>query len=650
MTRYFVRTLAIALILVQTPFAVTPLYASPTVEDYGRLPAFAEAAISPSGNRVAMIATIEEFRTLMVFEGKELLQRINLGDVKVRDIEWASDDHILLDYSQTEKLWGFTTDKAEFYRTLVISPASDKPLLLFDKQRRITKATFGWYGVRDIDGKVYGFFGGVPMEKQGLYIDDYAFEGGPPALYKVDLTDMSATEVASRGGEAERRTWRVDAAGNVAATLILRDSDGGWRLLNSKNNEIAAGKNPLGGIWLVAFGPTGSTIIYGQENEANGSTSYFEIPLNGGDPNELFTNVDIEQFYVDPRTGNLLGYEEKSAAHKTFFFDPLLEKKFGKIARAFPKLNRSVADWSRNFGKVILVTNGNRDSGTWWTVDLDQLAASPIGDERPTIDPAEVGAISTIAYKAADGMEMDGILTLPPGREAKNLPIVLLPHGGPTSHDTERFDWWAQGLASRGYAVFQPNFRGSTNRDSAFVKAGHGEWGRKMQSDISDGLAHLAAQGIVDPKRACIVGASYGGYAALAGVTLQKGLYRCAVSVAGVSDLSMMVSTDIAESGSDPMLKRNLKVEIGSGRELKDVSPRHFAAQADAPVLLIHGKDDTVVPYKQSMVMVDELKDAGKPYEFVTLAGEDHWLSKSDTRLKMLQATIAFVERHNPAN
>lgn len=650
MTRHFVRTLAIALIFAQTPFAVTPLYASPTVEDYGRLPAFEEAAISPSGNRVAMIATIEELRTLMVFEGKELLQRINLGDVKVRDIEWASDDLILLDYSQTEKLWGFTTDKAEFYRTLVISPASDKPLLLFDKQRQITKATFGWYGIRDIDGKVYGFFGGVPMEKAGLYIDDYAFEGGPPALYKVDLTDMKTTQVASRGSEAERRTWRVDAAGNVAATLILRDSDGGWRLLNSEDEEIAAGKSPLGGIWLVAFGATGSSIIYGQQNEVDGGTRYFEVSLNGGEPTELFANADIEQFYADSRTGRLLGFQEKGLARKTFFFDPLLEKKFGKIARAFPKLNRSVADWNRNFDKVVLVTDGNGDSGTWWKVDLDQLAASPIGYERPAIDPAEVGPIRTVAYKAADGMEMDGILTLPPGREARNLPVILLPHGGPTSHDKEGFDWWAQGLASRGYAVFQPNFRGSTNRDSAFVKSGHGEWGRKMQSDISDGLAHLAAQGIVDPKRACIVGASYGGYAALAGVTLQKGLYRCAVSVAGVSDLSMMVSTDIAESGSDPMLKRNLKAEIGSGRELKDVSPRRFAAQADAPVLLIHGKDDTVVPYKQSMVMADALKDAGKPHEFVTLAGEDHWLSKSDTRLKMLQATIAFVERHNPAN
>ncbi len=250
--------------------------------------------------------------------------------------------------------------------------------------------------------------------------------------------------------------------------------------------------------------------------------------------------------------------------------------------------------------------------------------------------------------KSADGLDLEGILTLPVGKGSKNLPIIMFPHGGPTAHDEPRFDWWAQALASRGYAVFQPNFRGSTNKDAAFIEAGHGEWGRKMQSDISDGLSYLAAQGIVDPKRACIVGASYGGYAALAGVTLQKGLYRCAISVAGVSDLQMMVSTDIRESGSNPVLIRNLRAEIGKGRELRDVSPRRFAAQADAPILLIHGKDDVVVPYRQSTVMADALKDAGKPHELVTLDGEDHWLSKSATRQRMLEAVVTFVEKHNP--
>lgn len=171
-----------------------------------------------------------------------------------------------------------------------------------------------------------------------------------------------------------------------------------------------------------------------------------------------------------------------------------------------------------------------------------------------------------------------------------------------------------------------------------------------MGADISDGLAELAKLGVIDPKRACIVGASYGGYAALAGVTLQRGLYRCAVAVAPVSDLSDMFWTEYHESGRSEMLKRNLRESLGNPSGYAEVSPRRFAAKADAPILLIHGKDDTVVPFKQSSAMADALKDAGKPHELVVLAGEDHWLSRSATRQQMLEAAMRFVERHNPAD
>jgi dipeptidyl aminopeptidase/acylaminoacyl peptidase len=253
-----------------------------------------------------------------------------------------------------------------------------------------------------------------------------------------------------------------------------------------------------------------------------------------------------------------------------------------------------------------------------------------------------------VGYAAADGLKMEGVLTLPPGRPAKALPAVILPHGGPRYHDTVGFDWIAQAFASRGYAVFQPNFRGSTGYGDEFERAGNGEWGRKMQTDISDGLAELVRQGLVDPKRVCIVGASYGGYAALAGVTLQHGLYRCAVAIAGISDVYRMVNDEVEESNSDPMLIRNLKQELGQGRDLKAVSPVRFADKVDVPVLLIHGKDDTVVHFSQSTAMAEALRHAGKPVEFVTLTAEDHWLSKGETRLQMLQSSVDFVMRNNP--
>jgi dipeptidyl aminopeptidase/acylaminoacyl peptidase len=174
-----------------------------------------------------------------------------------------------------------------------------------------------------------------------------------------------------------------------------------------------------------------------------------------------------------------------------------------------------------------------------------------------------------------------------------------------------------------------------------------------MQTDLSDGARYLAAQGTVDPARVCIVGASYGGYAALAGATLDTGVYRCAVDVSGPADLSKLITWGSSREG-----RQGLQVErywtrfmgaqgVGDPH-LKAISPADHADKVTIPILIIHGKDDTVVPFEQSQIMADALKKAGKPYDFVVLNHEDHWLSRSDTRLQMLQATIDFLEKSNP--
>ena len=301
---------------------------------------------------------------------------------------------------------------------------------------------------------------------------------------------------------------------------------------------------------------------------------------------------------------------------------------------------------------MIIYTDGKDDSGSYWIVDIAKGSADIIGQAYPSVLPANVGPVRWVDYKAADGLEMHGVLTLPPGREAKALPLVVMPHGGPEAHDSPGFDWWAQAFAARGYAVFQPNYRGSTGSGNKFRDAGFGQWGRKMQSDISDGVAELAKQGIVDPKRACIVGASYGGYAALAGVTVQHGLYRCAVSYGGVADLAAMLRYERERTGGFSATTRYWKEFMGATTafetELNDISPIRLADHADAPVLLIHGKDDTVVTIDQSQSMERALTRAGKPVELVTFPGTDHWLLQEDSRVGMLKASVAFVMRHNP--
>jgi dipeptidyl aminopeptidase/acylaminoacyl peptidase len=216
--------------------------------------------------------------------------------------------------------------------------------------------------------------------------------------------------------------------------------------------------------------------------------------------------------------------------------------------------------------------------------------------------------------------------------------------------DVPGFDWWSQALASRGYAVLRPNFRGSDGLGKDFLDAGAGEWGRKMQTDLSDGVRHLAAQGVIDPARVCIVGASYGGYAALAGATIDRGVYRCAASVAGPSDLEKMLVFSLEKEGRNAFKywAGYMGVTGRASPVMAEISPIRNADKVSIPVLMVHGKDDTVVPYLQSTIMVRALQDAGKPVELVTLEGEDHWLSKTKTRLQMLQSVVAFLEKHNP--
>jgi dipeptidyl aminopeptidase/acylaminoacyl peptidase len=315
--------------------------------------------------------------------------------------------------------------------------------------------------------------------------------------------------------------------------------------------------------------------------------------------------------------------------------------------RAFPGLNVRLVDWSDSFERLLVSTDGVGDPGTWWLVDIKTGKATDLGSSYP-IKSSEVGPMRMFRYKAADGLDVEGVLTLPPGREAKKLPVVVLPHGGPADRDYPGFDWLAQAFASRGYAVFQPNFRGSTGYGAAFQKAGDGEWGRKMQTDISDGLAELVRQGIVDGSRACIMGWSYGGYAALAGVTLQQGIYRCAVSMAGVSDVERLSSTWMKESNRDQTTRRWIAQALGKGRDLRSVSPIRFVDRVAAPVLLIHGTNDTVVLPEQSSSMANALREAGKEAELLTLDKADHGLLEGEARLAMLEAAYKFIERHNP--
>ena len=277
---------------------------------------------------------------------------------------------------------------------------------------------------------------------------------------------------------------------------------------------------------------------------------------------------------------------------------------------------------------------------------------SQIASTSTELDRAKLAPRVPYSYAARDGVQIPGFLTRPLGAQGPT-PLVLLPHGGPAALEVGGYDWLAHFLASRGYAVLQPNFRGSGGLGKAWEDAGHGEWGTGvMQHDLTDGVAALVAAGIADPERVCIVGASYGGYAALAGAAFTPELYRCAAAIAGVADLGGMLSIERGRRGfASPTLaywRRAMGVdETGSANEkLEAASPAKHVEGIRAPVLLIHGHDDTVVPIAQSQLMQTALEGAGKSVQLVELEGEDHWLSRAPTRLAMLQALDTFLAEH----
>ena len=305
-------------------------------------------------------------------------------------------------------------------------------------------------------------------------------------------------------------------------------------------------------------------------------------------------------------------------------------------------------DYTPDWKKIIFYMDGELSSGDY--VEYFNGALDIVATLRPEIPPEAVHKVEAFSFKARDGLEIPTLLTIPNGKKIENMPAIVMPHGGPASYDSKGFDYMTQYFASEGYLVIQPQFRGSTGFGREFRQAGYGEWGRKMQNDVTDAVMWLAKKGKIDSKRVCIVGASYGGYSALAGAVFTPDLYQCVVSINGVSNLDSMVSSEQTNYGDNHWVVSYWQEIISKGEfnedHLNAISPINHVEKIKAPVLLIHGEYDEVVPINQSEDIADELEDADKKVVFITLRKGDHYLSKAENRMKALQAIGSFVKQY----
>jgi dipeptidyl aminopeptidase/acylaminoacyl peptidase len=324
-----------------------------------------------------------------------------------------------------------------------------------------------------------------------------------------------------------------------------------------------------------------------------------------------------------------------------------------KAVRKFFKdsANVYVIDSSDDSQVLLLFVEGPSDPPAYYQYSMAKQHIQQVGTVQQAMSGKLMPTAQLLEYTARDGLKINGYLTIPPGaKRAEPLPLVVMPHGGPEARDHLSFDLYVQYIAAQGYAVFQPNFRGSDGFGRAFTESGYGEWGRKMQDDISDGVKSLVDRQIVDPARVCIVGASYGGYAALAGATLTPELYRCAVSIAGITNLQAFLKSRRKLQGADSELYLYWMKQIGDperdAERIAAVSPVGHVDRIKAPILLAHGDGDDIVPYAQSVEMKKLLDKSGRKTELITLEDEGHSDWSDENEQRVLEAVGKFLHSH----
>jgi len=624
---------------------VAELAQAAPLEAYGKLPSIESAALSPSGHAIALVVTNGEQRVIAVKDlaSGKITSRTATGDVKIRQVRWAGDNHLLIVKSVTAAPRDLLNARREWFMAFAYDLRTSKLRPLMDHVDYGMNTIFDMPVVRNFNGEPTVFVQGVKfVNNRGLL-----------SLYRIDL-DTAKTRLVEQGFE-DTRDWVVGPEGEAAAQELYDGKSGRWTLKvrNGTGWRDAAGATAkLDRPYMMGLGRDGKSILYAM-NDATGGWAWREARLDGVSQVDLLTVHDDQSPIGDPQDGRLIGhYVMIGDQAKHTFFDPGDAKVWRAVTAAFPGDRVDLESWSADRRKIVVKVDSPTEGPAYSVVDLATRKATWLGVAYAGLTAADIAIQEPVRFKAQDGLELTGYLTRPRGKAAKSLPLIVFPHGGPAARDTPGFDWWAQAMASRGYAVLQINFRGSDGLGASLLQAGYGQWGRKMQTDLSDGVRHLAAQGAIDPKRVCIVGASYGGYAALAGATLDQGVYRCAVSVAGVADLRRQIAYSKTRGGlpNERYWNRFMGAEGRNDDVLTEYSPAQQAARASIPVLLIHGKDDTVVLAEQSRIMAEALQKAGKPVELIVQKGADHWLSRGDTRLETLTATMAFVEKHNPPN
>lgn len=615
----------------------SPLSDSIPVEVFAALPSIDHPELSPDGTKILGKIPIKGRQALLVQplfgDGKPAL----LGEEKGADInwwDWVNDDWIIIGVGEQTTLYG----EDLYFRTVMAASAD------MTKIRPIDASHVGL----EADDVIWVSGDGSPHVLLSKQTGVFQQADWYPSVYDVDVSSGHVKRVVA--GRFNVWDWAADGAGNVRFGII-RDDDGNktgvlYRGTEGGNfQKVTLGKREADAIPEPAiFKADGSAIAL---DDADNQTSVYELRLPSFTlGKKIFGDAryDVGSVITNGAQNDLSGIALRTHYPRIEWLDPNLKDIQAGLDKTLGEGHARIVSWNRDRKKLLVEVGDSSQAGALYYWNTDSAQMQRIAWNNKVLQNRSLSPVSTVDYKARDGTDIEAVLTLPRGRAAKALPLIVMPHGGPGARDDEEFDWWVQFLAEQGYAVIQPNYRGSTGYGKAFRDLGKKQWGLKMQDDLLDAITYLAKQGIADPKRVCIVGGSYGGYAAMRGAERDGAFYRCAVSYAGISDLGAMLKYDRNAFGKQAEIYWKKQVP-----DFTSVSPRFGATGFGAPIFIAHGVDDRRVPVKQSRMLVAELQKAGKPYEYLEQKLGDHHFSRAEDRLEFLKRLKAFLDKYNPA-
>lgn len=622
---------------------------------FGARQSIEDISLSPDGTKIAYVAPAKGqasqlFTIDLNGDGKTYVALTSSGKPdRLGNCGWISNSRLAC------TVYGVVTDgQSRNYLSRVFAVDADGKQLKMLSNRQTSSANYTAYSgggvleaLRGDDGRVLMARLYVPEEKAGTLINK---KGEGFGVDEVDSITLRSTRLVKPVADAVE--FLSDGNGHVRV-MGLGDYRAGYDTGIIKYRFRAAGSDewvPLGdydypnraGFYPAKIDAASNSVL-GFE-KVNGRSAIFRIKLDGtGEKSLVFKHdqVDVDQIETIGRGRRPVGVSYATDRRNVVYFDKDLEALRMKLQRALPNIDQvSFLDSSEDESVLLLQASSDTVPGEYYILNRKTNALRPLFSARPELEGYKLASVKSIEVTVADGTKVPAYLTLPPGSTGRNLPALVMPHGGPSARDEWGFDWLAQYFANQGYAVLQPNYRGSSGYgDEWYQENGFRSW-KTAIGDVTDSGRWLIQQGIADPKRLAIFGWSYGGYAALQSGVVAPDLFKAIVAVAPVTDLNQLKLEGVGYSN-----RRLLDDYIGSGPHLREGSPAQNAVQITAPVLIVHGLNDINVNINQSRLMVDRLKDAGKAPEYMEVPDLDHYMEDSAIRRDMLARSSQFLAK-----